>query len=407
MSAIIDADFTERTGQLVRTSGDNFLPSMSMHQAMNRYNSVLEFTQTIMKDGKDYGKIPGSDKPSLLKPGAEKLCSFFGLTPKMVIVEKEEDWTGADHGGECFFYYHYRVQLWKGDYLLGEGDGSCNSMESKYRYRWVQEDQVPIGLNKQSLKRRGGRISEPKFAVDKAETGGQYGKPMEHWQAFRDAISNGTATVINKPKKAGGTMEAWEIDSTLLRVPNPDIADQVNSIQKMAYKRALVAVVLIVCNASEYYTQDLEDMEFIDNGHAKPAEPKKEAPPPSNGNGAEKSIKDKEAWFRKQIPLASAVADPESRLVYLRDGMKKQGFDDSTLTEFATLWFETAIPIAKSDGKLKEYRDQIDAADSIPMDSYHNLISMIERKAQEFDAPIHVDTAAAGPASDPSGDIPF
>lgn len=284
MSAVIDAEYTEKPGsQMARVSsgGEMFLPAMSMVQAVDRYNAVLEFTKEIMKDGKDFGEIPGTNtKPCLLKPGAEKLCSFFGLTTKFIIIEKEEDWLGERHAGEPFFYYHYKVQLLKGDYLLGEADGSCNSMESKYRYRWVQEDQVPPEFDKKKLKRRGGRISEPKFAVDKAETGGKYGKPMEHWQAFRDAIDNGTATEIQKPKKDGGTMPAWEIDSTLFRVPNPDVADQVNAINKMAQKRAMIAAVLIVCNASEYFTQDLEDLDHAETGHA-PTKPA--AKPQTNG----------------------------------------------------------------------------------------------------------------------------
>jgi hypothetical protein len=44
------------------------------------------------------------------------------------------------------------------------------------------------------------------------------------------------------------------------RAPNPDIADQVNTIQKMGQKRALVAACLLAVNASEFFTQDVEDM---------------------------------------------------------------------------------------------------------------------------------------------------
>ena len=54
---------------------------------------------------------------------------------------------------------------------------------------------------------------------------------------------------------------AWEIDvdTTLYRIPNPDAADVVNTIQKMAQKRALVAATLIATSASEFFTQDVED----------------------------------------------------------------------------------------------------------------------------------------------------
>jgi hypothetical protein len=44
------------------------------------------------------------------------------------------------------------------------------------------------------------------------------------------------------------------------RVFNPDIADQVNTIQKMSQKRSLVGAVLLAVNASEFFTQDVEDM---------------------------------------------------------------------------------------------------------------------------------------------------
>ena len=44
------------------------------------------------------------------------------------------------------------------------------------------------------------------------------------------------------------------------RVPNPDTADQVNTILKMAEKRALIAATLIAVNASDYFTQDIEDL---------------------------------------------------------------------------------------------------------------------------------------------------
>jgi hypothetical protein len=45
----------------------------------------------------------------------------------------------------------------------------------------------------------------------------------------------------------------------LYRNPNPDGADVVNTIQKMAQKRALVAATLIATSASEFFTPDVED----------------------------------------------------------------------------------------------------------------------------------------------------
>ena len=44
-----------------------------------RVEAVLEAIANVLEEGKDYGKIPGTDKPTLYKPGAEKLCMMFQL----------------------------------------------------------------------------------------------------------------------------------------------------------------------------------------------------------------------------------------------------------------------------------------------------------------------------------------
>lgn len=252
--------------QELMTVDQSYMPALSVPQAVMRFNTLVEFVQTVMRDGVDYGIVPGTQKPTLLKAGAEKLTTLFGLTTRFSVVEQVEDWQGDQHGGEPFFYYWYRCALWRGDRMIAEADGSCNSRESKYRWRWVSAQDIPASYDRASLVKRGGTISEFTFAVDKAETGGKYGKPIEHWQAFQAAIENGTARLIKRKANSGKEMDAWEIDSTLYRVPNEDIASQVNTVQKMAQKRAFVAVTLIGVNASEFFTQDVEDMELVGAG---------------------------------------------------------------------------------------------------------------------------------------------
>lgn len=252
--------------QELMTVDQTYMPAMSIPQAVQRFNTLVEFVQTVMRNGVDYGIIPGTPKPTLLKAGAEKLTTLFGLTTRFNLVEQVEDWGGEQHGGEPFFYYWYRCSLWRGERLIAEADGSCNSRESKYRWRWVSLADIPAGLNPTSLAKRGGTISEFTFAVDKAETGGKYGKPAEYWEAFKIGIEQSTARLIKRKTNAGKEMDAWEIDSTMYRVPNEDIASQVNTVQKMAQKRAFVAVTLIGVNASEFFTQDIEDLDLIGNG---------------------------------------------------------------------------------------------------------------------------------------------
>jgi hypothetical protein len=249
--------------QIVRSPKDSvFLPAMSMEIALARRAAIVEFTRRIMVRDQDFGEIPGTNKPTLLKPGAEKLCNFFGLEPEFTPILEDLDWTGALHGGEPFCYARYRCRLLREGRVVGVGEGSCNSWEARYRYRWVPEEQVPANLDRTLLPKRESRrmVCEFDFAIDRAETTGAYAKPAEHWQMFRDAIRNGTARQVEKPTRRGNSI-AWEIDVdlALFRIPNPDVADVVNTIQKMAQKRALVAATLIATSASEFFTQDVED----------------------------------------------------------------------------------------------------------------------------------------------------
>src|SRR5918912_1746888 len=115
-----------------------FMPAMSIELAVERYNTITEFVSRVLRRDVDYGVIPGTEKFTLLKPGAEKLTTFFGLSTRFQLIERIEDWTGADYGGEPFFYYLYRCQLYRGEMILAEADGSCNSSATKYRWREAQ-----------------------------------------------------------------------------------------------------------------------------------------------------------------------------------------------------------------------------------------------------------------------------
>jgi hypothetical protein len=174
----------------VPTKDSVFLPAMSMDVALARRAAIVEFTRRIMVRDQDFGEIPGTNKPTLLKTGAEKLCNFFGLEPEFTPIVEDIDWTGAQHGGEVFCYARYRCRLLREGRVVGVGEGSCNSWESKYRYRWVAEEQVPGHLDPKRLAKRGVRrtVFEFDFAIERAETTGQYGKPAEHWQKLRDAM---------------------------------------------------------------------------------------------------------------------------------------------------------------------------------------------------------------------------
>lgn len=222
---------------VVSQAQEMFMPVMNVQLATARRAALVQFTREIMVNGTDYGVVPGTGtKPTLLKPGAEKLVTFFGLTPVPVPVETVEDWTGENHGGEPFFYYRYKMELWRTGSLVAAAEGSCNSWETKYRYRRGERTCPKCG--------------QATIIKGKAEYGGG-------WVCLAKKGGCGA-----KYKDGDKAIEGQDVG----RVLNPDTADLVNTIQKMAQKRALVAAVLIGVNASEFYTQDVEDVagDYVD-----------------------------------------------------------------------------------------------------------------------------------------------
>jgi hypothetical protein len=91
------------------------------------YNSMTMFVKLQMQRDLDYGLIPGTNKPCLFKTGAEKLCRLFNLRPNFSLIQSVVDFD------KPLFHYHYRCSLYRGNEMVGEGDGCCNSMEVKYQ----------------------------------------------------------------------------------------------------------------------------------------------------------------------------------------------------------------------------------------------------------------------------------
>jgi hypothetical protein len=163
---------------------------------------IQEVMKAVMKPDTHYGKIPGTDKPTLYKAGAEKILSTFKIGVEPIV----EDLSTADEA-------RYRVTA-KGFSIVtglavGSGVGEASSNEEKYKWRKAlcdaEYDQTPEDRRRIAFKRWDGKINEVKQ----------------------------------------------------VRVNHADVA---NTILKMAKKRAQIDMTLTVTAASDVFAQDLEDL---------------------------------------------------------------------------------------------------------------------------------------------------
>lgn len=185
-------------------------------------NYVREVFNKTMTKSVHYGIVLGASKPCLLKPGAEVLCLAFGLVPKFESEERELGDQHLEVLSKCFLYTRSGI-------LVGQGIGSCSTMESKYRWRNAAKACPECGCET--------------IIKGKAEYGGG-------WLCFAKKGGCGA-----KFKDGDSTIESQQVG----RVENTDIADQRNTVRKMSKKRAHIDATLTVTGASEHFTQDIDD----------------------------------------------------------------------------------------------------------------------------------------------------
>ena len=95
-----------------------------------RMNAIQELMENVLKDGEHYGTIPGcGTKKALLQSGAEKLCVLFQFRPEYHVKE-----TVLPNGHMKFDTVTDIIFIPTGN-KVGQGIGTCSTMEGKYRYR--------------------------------------------------------------------------------------------------------------------------------------------------------------------------------------------------------------------------------------------------------------------------------
>lgn len=119
----------------VALTSNNSLPVNRQDlSAMSEKRTVLrEFVKSQLKEGidGDFAVVPGTQKKSLLQPGAQKLCQLFGLSISLERVMAE-----LDHNGNFAMYvYKATVTHIRSGEKIAECEGVCNSKEKKYATR--------------------------------------------------------------------------------------------------------------------------------------------------------------------------------------------------------------------------------------------------------------------------------
>lgn len=172
---------------------------MSASEVVQHALVVQEVMRAVMKAGVHFGEIPGTDKPTLFQPGADKLLMTFRIAPEFDILDMSTS--------DCV---RYRVTCRGVHQMTGVVLGSCvgeaSSNEEKYKWRRAVTDEE-FDATPPSMRRV------------------KYGKK---WN---------TKQVRTEP------------------------ADVANTVLKMAEKRAKIGMVLNVTAASDMFGQDLEDLD--------------------------------------------------------------------------------------------------------------------------------------------------
>jgi len=172
---------------------------MSPQDVLRQITAIQAVMKEAMTEGCHYGPI-ATDRDGnaigrkvLKKPGAEKLLLMFRLSARFTIPRDALTELPGGH-----YRYDQVCTLYYEEKIMGEGIGSCTSLETKYRYRWAD---APAESPQRAIRNRYGKI----------------------------------------------------------RAENPDIEDVRNTVAKMACKRALVHAVLNVTAASDIFDQDIDE----------------------------------------------------------------------------------------------------------------------------------------------------
>ena len=174
--------------------------ALTANEVKARSQLIQQVMDAIMKVETHYGTIPGTNKPTLYKAGADQLGVTFKMAPSYIV----EDLSHSDairYRIICNLNHHDGT-------FLGSGVGEASTDEDKYKWRLsLKEEWDETPSDRKRVKWKKG-----------------YNKPNERIEQIRT-----------------------------------EPADLANTILKMAKKRAHIDATLTATGASDIFAQDLED----------------------------------------------------------------------------------------------------------------------------------------------------
>lgn len=189
---------------------------------------IARVKKELMTEDVHFGTIPGTPKPTLLKPGAEVLCQIYGLRASFVPRLSYGD---AESSPAVSAIVECRLHL--GDIagpIVAIGYGSANTWERKHRYRRGERACPECGTIGAVIK-------------GKAEYGGG-------WLCWANKGGCGAKFDIN---------DSAITQQAIGDVENVDQHDLENTVLKMAEKRAYIDATLRGTASSDLFSQDLEN----------------------------------------------------------------------------------------------------------------------------------------------------
>ena len=198
---------------------------LSIEEIGARLTKITGLMEKHMEKGIDYGTVPGTSKPTLLKAGAEKLGVLFRLDPEFKTEKRMEPDGHLTVETYCTLYHQPTGMR------LGGASALCTSKETKYAYR------------------KGKRACpQPKCGKETIAKGAE--KYGGGW--FCSKRDGGCGTNFKDGDPA-------IVNQVVGNVPNENIADVFNTVVRIAEKRALVAATRMVTGASAIFDEEPDE----------------------------------------------------------------------------------------------------------------------------------------------------